>query len=86
MAVRLLKRPGFNRVGFGKSITGFTKNYFNFYNGYDPLFSWWVPKTYYALDSTLGIYATALSKKYHLPVCKKMTEAVSSVTLSGGKN
>lgn len=49
--------------GSAKALQALLKNYFNFYNGYDPLFSWWVPKTYYALDSSLGIYATALSKK-----------------------
>ena len=35
------------------------KNVFTFYNGYDPLFTWWVPETYKKLDSALGLYATA---------------------------
>lgn len=35
------------------------KNVFNFYNGYDPLFTWWVPDTYRKLDSSLSAYATA---------------------------
>ena len=39
------------------------KNQFDFYNGYDPLFSWWVPKTYSDLDSSLGSYATAIRGK-----------------------
>lgn len=34
------------------------KNVFNFYNGYDPLFTWWVPDTYNKLDSALTSYAT----------------------------
>src|SRR6218665_821348 len=29
-----------------KGLQEILKNYFDFYNGYDPLFSWWVPKTY----------------------------------------
>lgn len=33
------------------------KNVFTFYNGYDPLFSWWVPDTYKNLDSVLNEYA-----------------------------
>ena len=33
------------------------KNVFTFYNGYDPLFTWWVPETYKKLDSALGLYA-----------------------------
>ncbi|MEO5891338.1 MAG: DUF885 family protein [Ferruginibacter sp.] len=36
-----------------------TKNVFNFYNGYDPLFTWWVPDTYKGLDSILTLYAAA---------------------------
>lgn len=36
------------------------KNEFDFYNGYDPLFTWWVPKTYTDLDSALTQYETAL--------------------------
>ena len=35
------------------------KNVFNFYNEYDPLFTWWVPDTYRILDSSLTIYSTA---------------------------
>ncbi|MEP7144297.1 MAG: DUF885 family protein, partial [Ferruginibacter sp.] len=33
------------------------KNIFNFYNGYDPLFTWWVPDNYRILDSSLTVYA-----------------------------
>jgi uncharacterized protein (DUF885 family) len=31
-----------------------------FYNGYDPMFTWWVPKTYQALDEVLTTYSTAI--------------------------
>ena len=34
-----------------------------FYNGYDPLFTWWVPKTFTALDEALTAYATAFKNK-----------------------
>ncbi|MET0461729.1 MAG: hypothetical protein ABW007_01190, partial [Chitinophagaceae bacterium] len=36
--------------GAVRELQGVLKNYFNFYNGYDPMFSWWVPKTYVTLD------------------------------------
>jgi uncharacterized protein (DUF885 family) len=36
---------------------------YSFYNGYDPLFTWWVPKTYELVDSLLGVYATVLESK-----------------------
>ena len=46
-----------------KSLQSVLKNYYNFYNGYDPLFTWWVPKTYSVTDSLLNIYAVAIRKK-----------------------
>ena len=42
-----------------KGLRAATENVFNFYNGYDPLFSWWVPDTYKKLDSSLIAYAAA---------------------------
>jgi len=38
------------------------KKIFDFYNQYDPMFSWWVPVTYKQTDSLLLVYTTALSK------------------------
>ena len=35
------------------------KNVFDFYNTYDPLFTWWVPGSYRPLDSALTVYAAA---------------------------
>ncbi len=46
-----------------KGLQGTLKDYFTFYNGYDPLFTWWVPKTYSEVDSLLSLYATSLKKK-----------------------
>ncbi len=39
------------------------KSVFDFYDGYDPQFTWWVTKPYQRLDSTLDAYATKLRKK-----------------------
>lgn len=36
---------------------------YTFYNGYDPLFSWWVPKTYEKLGQALTDYSDAFRKK-----------------------
>jgi len=49
-----------------KGLQGTLKDYFTFYNGYDPLFTWWVPKTYSEVDSLLSLYATSLKKKSKL--------------------
>jgi hypothetical protein len=46
-----------------KGLQSSLKNYYNFYNGYDPLFTWWVPKTYTVTDSLLNMYAVAIKKK-----------------------
>jgi uncharacterized protein (DUF885 family) len=40
-----------------------TQSVFDFYNGYDPMFSWWVPTTYKTLDETLTAYAVAWKGK-----------------------
>jgi len=54
-----------------RGLQGTLKSYYNFYNGYDPLFTWWVPKTYAATDSLLNLYATALKKKGRLATSQK---------------
>jgi len=36
---------------------------YNFYNGYDPLFTWWMPKPYKELDDALASYADAFKDK-----------------------
>ncbi len=43
----------------------------DFYIGYDPLFSWWVPKPYKALDSTLVLYAKLMKSKGKLNTTQK---------------
>ena len=54
-----------------KALQGALKNYYNFYNGYDPLFTWWVPKTYTGLDSLLNLYAVSLKKKGKISTSQK---------------
>jgi len=53
------------------SLKGVLKNYYDFYNGYDPLFTWWVPKTYTATDSLLNLYAQSIKKKGRLTSSQK---------------
>jgi len=54
-----------------KGIQARLKSMYDFYNGYDPLFSWWVPKPYMALDSTLGAYAKLIKSKGKLKTTQK---------------
>ncbi|MGI9072577.1 MAG: DUF885 family protein [Bryobacteraceae bacterium] len=39
------------------------KTWFNFYNGYDPLFTWWTAETYRALDANLQTYASEIREQ-----------------------
>lgn len=36
---------------------------FKFYNGYDPMFTWWTPKSYQKLDEALTAYAAQFKSK-----------------------
>jgi uncharacterized protein (DUF885 family) len=35
----------------------------DFYNGYEPMYTWWVPKTFQALDEALTAYAATIKSK-----------------------
>jgi Bacterial protein of unknown function (DUF885) len=39
------------------------KTWFEFYNSYDPSFTWWVPETYRAVDSNLKTYAEQIREQ-----------------------
>jgi uncharacterized protein (DUF885 family) len=39
------------------------KTWFDFYNGYDPLFTWWTAETYRALDANLQTYASEIREQ-----------------------
>ena len=43
------------------------KTLFDFYNGYDPMFTWWVPKIYAGLDTNLSMYASVFNDKRGRP-------------------
>ncbi|MHA4806625.1 DUF885 family protein [Flavitalea flava] len=46
-----------------KGLQDGLKSVFEFYNGYDPLFTWWIPLPYKKLDSLLGEYADLFHAK-----------------------
>lgn len=62
-AVGLLPGDIYAIEGNLRNIRQSLTSIYTFYNGYDPLFSWWVPVTYKALDSILGIYSLLFDKK-----------------------
>lgn len=46
-----------------KGLQAALKSVYTFYNGYDPLFTKWIPARYQALDSSLAAYAVILMNK-----------------------
>jgi Bacterial protein of unknown function (DUF885) len=54
-----------------KGLQEILKNYFDFYNGYDPLFTWWVPKTYTDLNALMTEYSTLLKSKRKITLFQK---------------
>ncbi len=46
-----------------EGLRSMLKNWFTFYNGYDPVFTWWVDAPYKALDKTLKDYEAFLREK-----------------------
>jgi uncharacterized protein (DUF885 family) len=47
------------------------KNYYDFYIGYDPDFTWWAPKPYKNLDSALTLYANLIYSKGKINTTQK---------------
>src|SRR6476620_7202543 len=39
------------------------RNWYTFYNGYDPMFTWWNEEPYKALDQSMANYATFITEK-----------------------
>lgn len=57
-----------------EAVTGLKfrlKNFFDFYNGYDPMFTFWVPRPYNVLDSALTLYGKKIIKKGKLLTTQK---------------
>lgn len=56
-------QPGRYAEGTVKGLQEALKSVYDFYNGYDPLFTWWIPVPYKRLDSLLEVYGDLLHKK-----------------------
>jgi uncharacterized protein (DUF885 family) len=46
-----------------KGLQQALRSVFDFYNGYDPAFTWWIPQPYKTLDSSLNVYAAQIKSK-----------------------
>ena len=54
-----------------KGMQGVLRKYYSFYNGYDPMFTWWVPRTYATADSLLNVFASSIKKKGKITSAQK---------------
>ena len=58
------RKTSANRAGATvNSLRSVLRNWFNFYNGYDPVFTWWVAEPYKAADKSLQGYASFLTER-----------------------
>jgi uncharacterized protein (DUF885 family) len=62
-AIKVKKTVGFRAVGTVNSLRNTLRSWYTFYNGYDPLFTWWNEEPYKSLDQTLTTYAAFLSER-----------------------
>ncbi|RPD38359.1 DUF885 domain-containing protein [Chitinophaga barathri] len=58
-------------AGIARGLQASIKSSYDFYNGYDPLYSWWIPMPYNRLDSLLSGYAALFQSKGKNAVSQK---------------
>src|SRR5258705_11984835 len=61
--IRVKKTLANRAVGAVNGLRATLKNWYTFYNGYDPVFSWWNEEPYKTLDQSLASYATCLTER-----------------------
>jgi len=61
--LRVKKTVANRAVGAINGLRNTLRNWYTFYNGYDPVFTWWNDEPYKALDQSLTTYATFLSER-----------------------
>jgi hypothetical protein len=61
--IRAKKTVAFRAVGAINSLRGNLRSWYTFYNGYNPLFTWWNEEPYRSLDQALTTYAAFLSER-----------------------
>lgn len=66
-SVEAIKSMDQNKARFASGVVealkSRLKNFYDFYQGYDPDFTWWVPEPYKQLDKELGEYAKLIASK-----------------------
>src|SRR5437870_3148108 len=61
--IKAKKTVAFRAVGVINNLRNTLRNWYTFYNGYDPLFTWWNEEPYKAIDQALTGYSSFLSER-----------------------
>jgi uncharacterized protein (DUF885 family) len=62
-AMRVKKTVANRAVGALNTVRNTLRNWYTFYNGYDPVFTWWNEEPYRALDQAISAYASLLTER-----------------------
>src|SRR5829696_2242848 len=61
--MRVKKTVANRAVAAINSLRGNLRSWYTFYNGYDPVFTWWNEEPYKSLDQSLTTYATFITER-----------------------
>ncbi len=61
--VRVKKTVANRAVAAINGLRGNLRNWYTFYNGYDPMFTWWNEEPYRSLDQAMTNYATFITER-----------------------
>ncbi len=61
--IKAKKTVAYRAVGTINNLRTTLRNWYNFYNGYDPVFTWWTQEPYRVLDQSLGNYSSVLAER-----------------------
>ena len=62
-ALRAKKTVAFRAINWTNALRTNLRNWYTFYNGYDPVFTWWNEEPYKALDEAINGYSTFLGER-----------------------
>ena len=62
-AIKSKKTVAFRAIASVTSLRNTLKSWYGFYNGYDPMFTWWVSEPYKSVDQSLEKYIALLREK-----------------------
>ena len=62
-AIKVKKTVAFRGVNAINALRGNLRNWYTFYNGYDPVFTWWNEQPYRELDESLAGYSTFITER-----------------------